>query len=94
MSTDFAACIRSCQTAIGVRYACAPPGSYATVRTMRTDLLVRLPDFVTDEVAASLLLKGITAGFLLYDVSAVKRGDVILVHAAARAALASFCGAG
>jgi NADPH:quinone reductase-like Zn-dependent oxidoreductase len=66
-----------------VGYACGPPGAYATVRTMRSELLIRLPQFLSDEVAASLLLKGITAGFLLHDVYAVKRGDVVLVHAAA-----------
>jgi NADPH2:quinone reductase len=66
-----------------VGYACAPLGSYTSVRTMRSDLLVKLPNFVTDEAAASLLLKGITAGFLLHDVYPVKRGDIVLVHAAA-----------
>jgi NADPH:quinone reductase-like Zn-dependent oxidoreductase len=50
---------------------------------MRSDLLIQLPDTLTDEVAASLLLKGITASFLLHDVYAVKRGDVVFVHAAA-----------
>ena len=66
-----------------VGYACAPPGAYTSVRTMRTDLLIRLPESVTDEVAASLLLKGVTASFLLHDVYAVKPGDVVVVHAAA-----------
>jgi NADPH2:quinone reductase len=66
-----------------VGYACAPPGSYTSVRTMRTDLLVRLPDFVNDEVAASLLLKGVSAGFLLHDVYPVKPGDIVAIHAAA-----------
>ena len=66
-----------------VGYACAPPGSYASVRTMRTDLLIKLPDYLSDDAAASILLKGITAGFLLHDVYAVKRGDAVLVHAAA-----------
>jgi NADPH:quinone reductase len=66
-----------------VGYACAPPGSYASIRTMRSDLLVQLPASLTDEVAASILLKGMTAGFLLHDVYALKRGDVALVHAAA-----------
>lgn len=66
-----------------VGYACAPPGSYVSVRTMRTDLLVKLPAFLSDEAAASILLKGITAGFLLHDVHAVKPGDVVMVHAAA-----------
>ena len=66
-----------------IGYACAPPGSYASVRTMRTDLLVKLPDYLAEDAAASMLLKGITAGFLLHDVYSVRRGDVVLVHAAA-----------
>jgi len=66
-----------------VGYACAPPGAYTSARILRTDLLVKLPDFLSDEAAASLLLKGMTAGFLLHDVYAVQPGDIVLVHAAA-----------
>jgi NADPH:quinone reductase len=66
-----------------VGYACAPPGAYTQIRTMRTELLVQLPQFLSDEAAAALLLKGITASFLLHDVYAVRRGDIVLVHAAA-----------
>ena len=66
-----------------VAYACAPPGAYASARTMGADLLVRLPDSLSDEIAAALLLKGVTAGFLLHDVGAVRPGETILVHAAA-----------
>ena len=66
-----------------VGYACAPPGAYASMRTMQADLVIDLPAILTDDAAASILLKGITAGFLLHDVYAVKRGDVVLVHAAA-----------
>ena len=66
-----------------IGYACAPPGAYASMRTMRSDLLVRLPDFLSDEAAAALLLKGVTASFLLHDVYCVKPGDNVLVHAAA-----------
>ncbi len=66
-----------------VAYACAPPGAYASMRAMRADLLVRLPEFLTDANAAALLLKGVTAGFLLHDVAQVKQGSVVLVHAAA-----------
>jgi NADPH:quinone reductase len=66
-----------------VAYACAPPGAYASMRAMRTDLLVRLPEFVSEISAAALLLKGMTASFLLHDVTQVKPGSLILVHAAA-----------
>ena len=44
---------------------------------------LKLPHFLTDDAAASMLLKGITAGFLLHDVYAVQPGDIVLVHAAA-----------
>jgi NADPH2:quinone reductase len=66
-----------------VGYACAPPGAYAAMRTMNAALIFPLPEFLSDEAAAAMLLKGISASFLLHDVYAVKRGDVILVHAAA-----------
>jgi NADPH:quinone reductase len=66
-----------------VAYACAPPGAYASMRAMQTDLLVPLPDFISDTSAAALLLKGMTAGFLLHNVAQVKPGSLILVHAAA-----------
>ena len=66
-----------------VAYACAPPGAYASMRTMRADLLVHLPESVGDEIAAALLLKGVSAGFLLHDVGRVQAGEVILIHAAA-----------
>jgi len=50
---------------------------------MKADLLVVLPDEVNDETAAALLLKGMSAEFLLHRVHPVKEGDTILVHAAA-----------
>jgi NADPH:quinone reductase-like Zn-dependent oxidoreductase len=66
-----------------VGYACLPPGAYAEYRTMNADLLVVLPDEVSDETAAAGLLKGMTAEFLLHRVQAVESGMTILVHAAA-----------
>ena len=66
-----------------VAYACAPPGAYTTHRTMRADSLVRLPDSLGDVEAAGLLLKGMTAGFLLHDVARVAPGAVVVVYAAA-----------
>lgn len=65
-----------------VAYACPPPGSYADLRVMQTDLLVRPPDVLSDAQVAASLLKGITASFLLHDVYALKPDDTILVHAA------------
>jgi len=66
-----------------VAYACTPPGAYATVRTMPAAQLVLLPDDVSEETAAALMLKGMTAEYLLHRTHRVKPGDAVLVHAAA-----------
>jgi NADPH2:quinone reductase len=69
----------------GDRVACLSPvpGAYCSVRTVPADWVVRLPAAVEDDVAAALLLKGITADFLLHDLGHVGRGTRVLVHAAA-----------
>ena len=66
-----------------VAYACPPPGAYVTMRTLPAAQLVLLPDHVDDEAAAALMLKGMTAEYLLHRTYRVKPGDTILVHAAA-----------
>ncbi len=66
-----------------VAYACPPPGAYATVRTMSADQLVVLPDHVDDETAAAVMLKGMTAEYLLHRTFRVRPGQAVLVHAAA-----------
>jgi NADPH:quinone reductase len=75
--------VRGFHTGDRVAYACVPPGAYTSLRNMKTDYLVRIPDFLSDELAAASLLKGITASFLLHEVYVVKSGDVVLAHAAA-----------
>ena len=66
-----------------VAYSGGPPGSYATHRVMEEKHLVRIPAGISDEIAAAALLKGMTAHYLLRQTFRVKKGDVILVHAAA-----------
>ena len=66
-----------------VAYACPPPGAYATVRTMDAALVVPLPDRVDDETAAAVLLKGMSAEFLLHRVHALTAGETVLVFAPA-----------
>lgn len=58
-------------------------GAYAGLRTMGTDRLVKLPDWLEPEAAAAVLLKGMTAEYLVRRVYPVQPGDVVLVHAAA-----------
>ncbi len=60
-----------------------PTGAYRTHRAVPADRLVKLPDDVSFEVAASLMLKGLTAQYLLRSTFAVQPGNTVLVHAAA-----------
>nr|WP_207621470.1 MULTISPECIES: quinone oxidoreductase [Chelativorans] len=66
-----------------VAYCVATGGAYAEQRLVRADRLVRVPDAVSDEQAASAMLKGLTAWYLLRRTFPVKAGDTILCHAAA-----------
>jgi NADPH:quinone reductase-like Zn-dependent oxidoreductase/uncharacterized protein YndB with AHSA1/START domain len=66
-----------------VAYACLPPGAYVTMRTLPAAQLVLLPDHVDEETAAALMLKGMTAEYLLHRTHRVRPGDTVLVHAAA-----------
>jgi NADPH:quinone reductase len=66
-----------------VAYACPPIGAYSEARNMPPELLVRLPDDISDETAAAGLLKGLAASFLLHDVHPVRSGMTVLVHAGA-----------
>lgn len=69
----------------GDRVAClyGGLGGYASVRNVPASAVVRLPAGIEDDVAAALLLKGITADVLLRDLGRVGRGTRLLVHAAA-----------
>jgi len=66
-----------------VAYAGGSPGSYATERLFPADRLVPLPDDVSDEAAAAMMLKGMTAQYLLRRTHRVEPGETILFHAAA-----------
>ena len=66
-----------------VVYAASPTGSYAEVRNMPADVLVRVPDAIADETAAAMFLQGMTAQYLLRRTHPVAPGETILVHAAA-----------
>ena len=66
-----------------VAYLGPLPGAYCSVRCVPADWVVRLPAAVEDETAAALLLKGMTADYLLRDLGRVGPGTRLLVHAAA-----------
>ena len=58
-------------------------GSYAETRLIEADKLIKLPDTIADQTAAAMMLKGLTAHYLLFRTYPVKAGDAILVYAAA-----------
>ena len=58
-------------------------GSYATERNLPADKALKLPKKVSDKVAAAMMLKGLTAQYLLRSLFKVKKGHTVLVHAAA-----------
>lgn len=58
-------------------------GSYATEVNVPADRLIRVPDELDDEQVAGMLLKGLTAHYLLRRTYEVRRGDTVLIHAAA-----------
>ena len=66
-----------------VAYATGPIGAYAQARTMPADRLVKVPDGISDPQAAAMLLQGLTVEYLLRRTYQVKRGDTLLIHAAA-----------
>jgi NADPH:quinone reductase len=66
-----------------VAYVSSEPGAYAQYRVMPAARLVRVPQGVSDRLAAAAMLKGLTAQCLLRRVWRVRRGQVIVIHAAA-----------
>jgi NADPH2:quinone reductase len=66
-----------------VAYAAAPLGAYSEERLMPAVSLVKIPDEIDDQTAAAMMLQGMTVHYLLHSTYKVKKGDTILVHAAA-----------
>ena len=60
-----------------------PLGAYAEKRVISADRVVRVPDGVSDEQAAAMMLKGLTAAYLLLRTYKVQKGETVLFHAAA-----------
>lgn len=60
-----------------------PLGAYVSARNIAAHRLLQLPDGISTEVAAGVILKGLTAHYLIHDSYAVRAGDTVLVHAAA-----------
>src|SRR5882757_4043483 len=59
------------------------PGSYCEQRLVPADRMVKLPTGISEETAASMLLKGLTVHYLIFSTYKVKKGETVLWHAAA-----------
>lgn len=66
-----------------VAYAGRPPGAYAEARNMPAQFLVKLPDAISFEAAAAMMLQGLTVEYLFNRTYPLKGGETILFHAAA-----------
>jgi len=66
-----------------VAYAGGPPGAYADVRLVPADRLVKLPEGISDQTAAAMMLKGLTTQYLIRSTYRVQPGQTVLFHAAA-----------
>lgn len=66
-----------------IAYASEPMGSYAEMRLFPAERVVKIPRGISDEQAASMMLKGMTAGMLLRRIYRPHDGDKVLIHAAA-----------
>ena len=75
--------VTECAVGDRVTYASPPHGAYAQRRVMPARRMIRLPDSISEEDAAGITLKGLTAQYLLRRTYRVQPGDAVLVHAAA-----------
>ncbi len=66
-----------------VAYAGRPNGAYASVRNMPSSILLRLPESISFETGAAMMLQGLTVQYLFNRTVQLKAGDTILFHAAA-----------
>lgn len=66
-----------------VAYGAGPLGAYSQIRNIPVGRVSKLPDAIDDETAAAIMLKGMTARYLLRETYKVNAGDTILLHAAA-----------
>ena len=66
-----------------VAYAGGPVGAYSEVRCLSADRLLKLPDSLSLQTGAAMMLQGLTAAYLLRQTYRVQPGDAVLIHAAA-----------
>jgi len=66
-----------------VAHAAAPPGSYSEKQVYPQEKLIKIPNYISNEIASCIMLKGITSEYLLFRAYKIKKNQFILFHAAA-----------
>jgi NADPH:quinone reductase len=66
-----------------VSYVSAPLGAYSQAHIVPENVLIKLPEAITSEIAAGMMLKGLTAAYLILKTYPVTSADTVLIHAAA-----------
>ena len=66
-----------------VAYASPPLGAYCEIRDFPADKIIKIPDFISNDEVASILLQGMTVEYLFERLYRIKKNDIILFHAAA-----------
>ncbi|HPE59962.1 MAG TPA: quinone oxidoreductase [Thiolinea sp.] len=74
-----------------IAYGAGPIGAYASLRNIPASRVSKLPDTISDETAAAMMLKGMTVRYLLKQTYPVKAGETVLYHAAAGGVGLIFC---
>ncbi|MBT8420563.1 MAG: quinone oxidoreductase [Gammaproteobacteria bacterium] len=83
IGSDVSARVPEIEVGTRVVYATPPVGAYSEARLIDADRLIPVPEGIDDRTAAALMLKGMTARYLLRQTYRVQSGDAILIHAAA-----------
>jgi NADPH2:quinone reductase len=73
--------VKTLQPGDHVAYGVGPIGAYAEFKNHPANKLTKIPEGISDEQGAAIMLKGMTARYLLRETYQVKRGDIILIHA-------------
>ena len=75
--------VENLKTGDRVAYVSAAPGAYSTSRVLPANLVLKIPKELDFEIAAAMMLKGMTAQYLVCQTKALGPGDTLLYHAAA-----------
>ena len=74
-----------------VAYTGSPLGAYSTARVLPAGVLTKLPETISFETASAMMMRGLSAAYLVRKIAVLKKGDTVLFHAAAGGVGLIFC---